>query len=130
MTNPVSRMPNSAKKSRKLAAIYGVRRATTPQTSEVPRVATCSPFDGRGSLRSLDMVCRLAFVIVSVGTIAAVVYLGRNGTIQRFRVKHRLLGSEAGRDRLLLLGRKSVSDAKTVQVSHRTCGKEFCPAIL
>ena len=29
---------------------------------------------------SLDMVCRLAFVIVSVGTIAAVIYLSRNGT--------------------------------------------------
>ena len=26
------------------------------------------------------MVCRLAFVIVSVGTIAAVIYLSRNGT--------------------------------------------------
>ena len=33
-----------------------------------------------GRRGSLDMVCRLAFVIVSVGTIAAVIYLSRNGT--------------------------------------------------
>ena len=35
------------------------------------------------------MVCRLAFVIVSVGTIAAVIYLGRNGTV---KIEYRVYG--------------------------------------
>ena len=34
--------------------------------------------------------------------------------VQRFRVRYGLLGSEAGRGRLILLGRKSVSDSKTL----------------
>ena len=37
-------------------------------------------FDDGDRSKTDYMVCRLAFVIVSVATVAAVIYLGRNGT--------------------------------------------------
>ena len=100
MTNPVSRMPNSAKKSRKLAAIYGVRRATTPQTSEVPRVATCSPFDGLGPL-------------------------ARHGL--QTRVRHCLRRHHRGGR---LPRQKWYNKCHIISISYHVCGKQFCPTRL
>ena len=48
----------------------------------------------------------------------------QSSAIQRFRVRYGLLGREAGKGRLLLLGRKSVSDSKTLLIEHETMKPE------